>query len=62
MLIFFRLPETTLTSVARMVITNNFKTFTYDEPMPYGRVVSDALVQPNGKVTPADSQCARFHP
>jgi len=43
-------PEITIASVARMVLTAETKIFTYDEPMPYGRFVSDALVQPNGKI------------
>ena len=33
-----------------MVITNDVKEWTYEEPMPYGRIVSDAVIQPNGKI------------
>ena len=40
-----------LRDVARMVITDPIKKWTYDSDlMPYGRVVSDAVIQPNGKI------------
>jgi hypothetical protein len=40
-----------INSVARLVLNAPVgqKIWTYDDNMPYGRVVSDAVIQPNGK-------------
>ena len=41
-----------ISSVARLVLNAPVgqKVWTYDDNMPYGRVVSDAVLQPNGNI------------
>jgi len=43
--------QDTISSVERMVISDtNSRVITTDDPMPYGRVQSEAVLQPNGKI------------
>ena len=42
--------ENAIASVVRIEITAGNKQWKYDENMPYGRLVSDAIIQANGKI------------
>jgi hypothetical protein len=42
--------EDALDTTLRITITGNNHVFTTDDPMPYARVQSDAIVQPNGMI------------